>query len=78
MSPGGTEEIERSSDRDAEVSRGRISRWRNDHPGRTGKPVYRAKGRTDKKLSRKEEGKSWAVESWQDQTGRGSSAEGVR
>jgi hypothetical protein len=29
-------------------------------------------------LSRKEEGKSWAVENWQDQTGRGSSAEGVR
>jgi len=73
-----SEEIERSSDRVAEVSRGRSSRWSNDHPGRAGKPAYRAKGRTDRELSRKEEGKSWAVESWQDQTGRGSSAEGVR
>jgi len=41
-----TEEIERSSDRIAEVSRGRSSRWSNDHPGRAGKPAYRAKGRT--------------------------------
>jgi hypothetical protein len=64
-----------SSDRVVEVSRGRNSRWSNDHPGRTWKPDHRAKGRTDKKLSRKEEGKSWAVESWQDQTGRGSSAD---
>ncbi len=75
---GETEEIERSSDRDVEVSRGRSSRWSNDHPGRAGKPAYRAKGRTIRELSRKEEGKSWAVESWQDQTGRGSIAEGVR
>jgi hypothetical protein len=41
-----TEEIERSSDRIAEVSRGRSSRWSNDHPGRAGKLAYRAKGRT--------------------------------
>ena len=74
---GETEEIERSSDRVAEVSRGRSSRWSNDHPGRAGKPAYRAKGQTIRELSRKEEGKSWAVESWQDQTGRGNIAEGV-
>ena len=43
-----TEEIERSSDRIAEVSRGRSSRWSNDHPGRSGKPDHRAKGRTVK------------------------------
>ena len=43
---GETEEIERSSDRIAEVSRGRSSRWSNDHPGRAGKLAYRAKGRT--------------------------------
>lgn len=40
----------------AEVSRGRSSRWSNDHPGRAGKPAYRAKGQTDKELSRKEKG----------------------
>ncbi len=73
-----TEEIERSSDRVAEVSRGRSSRWSNDHPRRAGKPAYRAKGQTVRELSRKEAGKSWAAEIWQDQTGRGSSAEGVR
>lgn len=38
----------------AEVSRGRSSRWSNDHPGRLGKPSHRAKGRTEKELSRKE------------------------
>jgi hypothetical protein len=41
---------------ETEVSRGRSSRWSNDHPGRTGKLVYRAKGRTDKELSGKEQG----------------------
>ena len=40
----------------AEVSRGRSSRWSNDHPGRLGKPNYRAKGRTVEELSRKEKG----------------------
>ena len=34
-----------------EVSRSHSSRWSNDHPGRLGKPSYRAKGRTDKELS---------------------------
>jgi len=38
----------------AEVSRGHSSRWSNDHPGRTGKPDYRAKGRTVEELSGKE------------------------
>ena len=33
------------SDR-AEVSSGHSSRWSNDHPGRMGKPIYRAKGQT--------------------------------
>ena len=37
----------------AEVSRGYSSRWSNDHPGRMGKLIYRAKGQTDKELSRK-------------------------
>ncbi len=37
-----------------EVSRGHSSRWSNDHPGRMGKLIYRAKGRTEKELSRKE------------------------
>ena len=40
----GTERLERSSDRGVEVSRGRSSRWSNDHPGRLGKPSHRAKG----------------------------------
>ena len=30
----------------AEVSSGHSSRWSNDHPGRTGKAVHRAKGQT--------------------------------
>ncbi len=30
----------------AEVSRGHSSRWGNVHPGRMGKLIYRAKGRT--------------------------------
>ena len=38
----------------AEVSRGRSSRWSNDHPGQSGKPGHRAKGRTVKELSGKE------------------------
>ena len=42
------------SEGEAEVSRGRSSRWSNDHPGRLGKLSYRAKGRTDEKESRKE------------------------
>jgi len=49
-----TEEIERSSDRIAEVSRGRSSRWSNDHPGQSVKADHRAKGRTVEKLSGKE------------------------
>lgn len=40
----------------AEVSRGRSSRWSNDHPGREAKACYRAKGRTEGELSRKEQG----------------------
>jgi hypothetical protein len=40
----------------AEVSRGRISRWSNDHPGRPEKSGHRAKGRTVDELSRKEKG----------------------
>jgi hypothetical protein len=36
-----------------EVSRSHSSRWSDDHPRRTGKLVYRAKGRTEKELSRK-------------------------
>ncbi len=36
-----------------EVSRSQSSRWSNDHPRRMGKLVYRAKGRTEKELSRK-------------------------
>jgi hypothetical protein len=39
-----------------EVSRGRSSRWSNDHPGREVKASYRAKGRTEGELSRKEQG----------------------
>jgi len=37
----------------AEVSRSHSSRWSDDHPRRTGKLVYRAKGGTAKELSRK-------------------------
>jgi hypothetical protein len=39
-----------------EVSRSHSSRWSYDHPRRTGKLVYRAKGRTEKELSRKAQG----------------------
>ncbi len=39
--------------RRAEVSRGYSSRWSNDHPGQMRKPIYRAKGQTDKELNRK-------------------------
>ena len=39
-----------------EVSRSRNSRWGNDHPGRLVKANYRAKGRTEEKLCRKEHG----------------------
>jgi hypothetical protein len=39
-----------------EVSRGRSSRWGNVHPGRVRKLTYRAKGRTEGELSRKEQG----------------------
>jgi len=42
--------------KEAEVSRGGSSRWSNDHPGRPGKPGYRAKGRTVEELSGKEKG----------------------
>ena len=35
-----------SSKKGAEVSSGHSSRWRNDHPGRMGKPNDRAKGQT--------------------------------
>jgi hypothetical protein len=62
----------------AGVSRGHSSRWGNVHPWWSGKPGYRAKGRTVRELSGKAKGDGWAVEIWQDQTGRGSSAEGVR
>ena len=41
--------------RGAEVSSGHSSRWGNDHPGRMGKPNYRAKGQTGKELNRKEQ-----------------------
>ena len=62
----------------AEVSRGHSSRWGNDHPGRSGKPDYRAKGQTVKELSDQEKGDGRAVEIREERTGRGSSAEGVR
>ena len=42
------------SEGETEVSRGRSSRWSNDHPGRTVKADHRAKGRTVEKLSGKE------------------------
>jgi len=59
----------------AEVSRGHSSRWSNDHPGRTGKLVHRAKGQTDKELSRKacDKDHSRYLESWGE---RGEKAEG--
>ena len=41
--------------RKAEVSRSHSSRWSNDHSGRLAKAGYRAKGRTEKKLNRKEQ-----------------------
>lgn len=37
-------------------SSGHSSRWGSDHPGRLGKPDYRAKGQTSRELSRKERG----------------------
>ena len=61
---GETEEIERSSDRIAEVSRGRSSRWSNDHPGRAGKLAYRAKGRTVKNWVEGRWATAKTVESW--------------
>ncbi len=59
----------------AEVSRGHSSRWSNDHPGQRGKPIYRAKGQTDKELSRKacDTNHSRYLESWGE---RGEKAEG--
>ena len=63
-----TEEIERFPDRVAEVSRGHISRWSNDHPGRAGKPAHRAKGRTVKNWVEGRQVAAKTVESWQDQT----------
>ena len=56
----GTERLERSSDRGVEVSRGRSSRWSNDHPGRAEKSAYRAKGRTSS-------GTSTSSSSWDEQ-----------
>jgi hypothetical protein len=50
----GTERLERSSDRGAEVSRGRSSRWSNDHPRRAEKSAYRAKGRTSSRTSKED------------------------
>jgi hypothetical protein len=44
------------SEKGAEVSRGRSSRWSHDHPGGAVKAAYRAKGRTVRKLSRKKQG----------------------
>ncbi len=44
------------SEGEAEVSRGRSSRWSNDHPRQLGKPSHRAKGRTVEEMSRKEKG----------------------
>ena len=42
------------SEGEAEVSRGRSSRWSNHHPGQSVKADHRAKGRTVEKLSGKE------------------------
>jgi len=59
----------------AEVRRGHSSRWGDDHPGRMGKLIYRAKGQTDKELSRKacDKNHSRHLESWGE---RGEKAEG--
>jgi hypothetical protein len=65
-----TEEIERFPDRVAEVSRGRSRRWSNDHPGRSGKPDHRAKGRTVKNWEEGRQVTAKTVEIWQDQTRR--------
>ena len=35
------------------ISSGHSSRWSNDHPGRLGKPNYRAKGQTVRESSRR-------------------------
>ena len=48
--PKWTEGTGRISGRDTEVSRGRSSRWSNDHPWRAGEPDYRAKGRTSNEV----------------------------
>jgi hypothetical protein len=40
---------------EAGVSRGHSSRWGNVHSGQMGKLIYRAKGRTEKELSRKKQ-----------------------
>jgi hypothetical protein len=67
-----TEEIERSTDRVAEVSISHRSRWSNEHPGRAGKPGHRAKGLTVKSWveGRLEATKTFEI--WQDQTRCGS------
>jgi hypothetical protein len=63
---------------EAGVSRGRSSRWDNDHPGRLVKTSHRAKGQTGKKLSRKAKGDGEVAEICGEQIGRGSSTEGAR
>jgi len=55
-----------------------VGGWGSVHPWRSGEPGYRAKGRAVKELSGKAKGDGWTVEIWQDQTGRGSDAEGAR
>jgi hypothetical protein len=63
---------------EAGVSRGRSSRWGNDHPGRLVKASHRAKGQTGKELSRKAKGDGAIADICGEQIGRGSSTEGAR
>jgi len=63
---------------EAEVNRGRSSRWSNDHPGWTVKADHRAKGRTVEKLSGKEKDNGEDNRNPARPGGRGSSTEGVR
>ena len=58
------------------VSRGHSSRWRNNHPGRTVKAVYRAKGQTVKELSGHEEDSGKQLTPGENQDRRGGKAEG--
>lgn len=59
-----------NQEKEAGVSRGHSSRWRNDHPGRLVKVSHRAKGQTVRKVSRRKQD-TVATDIWRNQIDRG-------